>query len=1497
MNIHCATVSDTPRVLRSRVSTVGLVIGLVLFGAAAKATAQPTITMSPAGNQSAVINQTINYSTTCHDPSGQMDCVAFFWQDPQGHQSWDGSTGTPVGLSFSGATSQWSNPETDASWSVGVTPTQVGTYLVKWGIHEASGPNAGWVFGTTYELVVTNTSITMSPAGDQSIALNGSITYSTNCTDPSGQMDCVAFFWQDPQGHQSWDGSTGTPVGLTFSGPTSQWSNPETNASWSVGVTATQVGTYYVKWGIHEASGPNAGWIFGTTYQLVVTQTSQPTITMSPAGNQTATTGQTITYSTNCHDPSGQMDCVAFFWQDPQGHESWDGSTGTPTGLNFSGPTSQWSNPETDASWSVGVTPAQAGTYIVKWGIHEASGPNAGWVFGDAYQLVVSDSTSQAPGITSQPQSQTVSAGSSASFSVTATGSAPLSYQWQKNNTAISGATTSTYTIASAQSGDAGNYNVVVSNSAGSITSNTATLTVTTSPVAPTITAQPQSQTASAGSTATFSVTASGTTPFTYQWSKDGAALSGATQQTLTISNVQAANAGNYTVVVTNAAGSATSNPATLTVGATSAPQIKDQPMSQSVNATDPVIFSVTATGTPPFTYQWRKDGTALTGQKLDTLPIQSVQASDAGNYTVVVTTPNGSVTSNAAVLTVNTGAPTITVQPVGSTVNVGDNASFTVVATGTGPLTYHWLKDGHNVSQSTVDNTNYAVFTVPNAQPRNGGGYSVVVSNQYGSATSNVATLTVNGSVASTQIVDVHTAAPNIVVVDVQSPIEYIRTSTAPQPDYQAGDPVLATSSWQVTQGSQTSNPSSVYLYSVPWDQLPAVHWLDLPQSQPGDSNDDTIPVTVRHRFYLVLNSDLVDQQSYTLSTPFGPTSFTLRTTGDSATATYCESIKVNQVGYSKLNPTPFANFGVFMGDGHTAAVNGGVTYKVVDETTGNTVKDLATVTAMTDDTGSGPTNSGEYVYQLSLAGVPPGGPYYISVQNAGRSRSFKIGDAASQYLAMVTMRGMYLHRCGMALTKTATDYTHAACHNYVALDTQSTAQQDEVTATGPFSFIQGGYHDAGDMDHPDTHPIISIAMLSFYEAFPSHFVDGQYNIAESGNGIPDFLDEAMWGVKLWEHLQRSDGSVMAGWSTNGATGYGIEDAANDTHTYGTFSVNRDDGTGFVSPRNTELAAGIFAQASRLIRPYDSAKADELEQRAEAAWGYLQSINTDFSKANYCIMYAALQLFLNTSGADYHNIFTSQANAIVLSIGSYPNQYIEGDFTACQTAHFISYVTANNPNKNPDLVSSLKTAVVNYIEKPTQDVPTKPGDTPYPCGIVPKFGLRWGSATTQGRAAQVYMYATLCSGDSTKIQTYTNIVAQYADFSLGLNPMGMSYYTGLGTDQPNSPLDCNSYFTKYGFSDGVTRLADGTLDPHVGANGLPLGNVPGIVVFGPTEDTPVGYEQAIENKIYPAVAQLPPQRWYAHGEAWVKANEFTVWQTMVWNALMYSFLYTPPPQ
>ena len=409
------------------------------------------------------------------------------------------------------------------------------------------------------------------------------------------------------------------------------------------------------------------------------------------------------------------------------------------------------------------------------------------------------------PVITTQPTNQAVAAGSlSVTFNVVATGTPPLSYQWQVNGTNlvdggnISGSTNNALIINPAQTTNSGNYTVIVTNYGGSVTSSVAVLTVTNEP--PVITTQPVSQTVGVGSSVTVYVAGNGTPPFFFQWLKNGtnltdgttisgSTISGSTNYYLTISNAQTNDDGGYSIIVTNIAGSVTSSVAVLTVALS--PVIVMQPSNQVSAVGSNATFAVTAVGELPLSYQWRVNGTNLVnggqvnGATNNVLTITGVQTNESGNsYQLIVTNFFGSVTSSVAVLTVAT-SPVIVMQPTNQAVTVGSNATFAVTAIGILPLSYQWrvngtnLTDETNISGSIISGSTNHHLTISNAQTNDSGNYSVIVTNFAGSVTSSVAVLTVASSPViviqpTNQAVAVGSTATFAVTADGTAPLSY---------------------------------------------------------------------------------------------------------------------------------------------------------------------------------------------------------------------------------------------------------------------------------------------------------------------------------------------------------------------------------------------------------------------------------------------------------------------------------------------------------------------------------------------------------------------------------------------------------------------------------------------------------------------------------------------------------------------------------------------------
>jgi len=457
---------------------------------------------------------------------------------------------------------------------------------------------------------------------------------------------------------------------------------------------------------------------------------------------------------------------------------------------------------------------------------------------------------SDAPTILVQPQSQTVEPGSNATFTVTASGATTLYYQWRFGGGELSGATTSALAITNAQPVNAGSYTVVVTNAVGSVTSSPATLSVGSAPV---ITSQPESQSVTVGMTVNFSVTSTGTSPLAYQWRFNGANLTGATASSLTLANVQTADAGSYSVVITNIAGSTGSADAVLAVssspdsiivqwdfnsptpdgitttgtlvpsagsgtasyiggaaaagsgefatGSSTDPNTSDNsgwntsnyPDATVGNKTAGVKFAVSTVGRQNISIRWdqRESNTGskyvrlrYTTNGVDFIDFPTavsvsgtsfepktnslvafagvnnnpnfafqivaefestatgagganyVAANSGSTYGTAGTVRFDMVTvSGSAIPSVT--APGITAQPITQAVNQGANATFTVQATGTAPLSYQWRHNSLAIPGATG-----SVYTRANVQPADMGSYSVVVTNSAGTATSSNAML-----------------------------------------------------------------------------------------------------------------------------------------------------------------------------------------------------------------------------------------------------------------------------------------------------------------------------------------------------------------------------------------------------------------------------------------------------------------------------------------------------------------------------------------------------------------------------------------------------------------------------------------------------------------------------------------------------------------------------------------------------------------------------------
>ena len=482
----------------------------------------------------------------------------------------------------------------------------------------------------------------------------------------------------------SWSISPALPAGLSLSASTGQISGTPTaiSAATSYTVTATNAAgngiataTFSVQ-GVAVAIAPGIATLApGATQQFSATVTGTATTavtwsvpeagggTVSAAGLYTApaTPGSYHLIATSVADPTRSATATITVQSVAVAITPGTATLAPGATQQFSATVTGTAN--TAVTWSI---PEPGGGTVSAAGLYTAPATPG------SYHLIatsvadptrsstagVTVGTATAPTITGQPVSATVTDGASASFSVTATGTGPLTYQWRKGGVDLTGATGALLNFSPASPGDAGSYLVVVRNSAGSAASNLVTLTVNL--VAPTITAQPLAQSVVAPNAATFTVTATGSTPLAYQWKKNNTDIPLATSASYTTPATSTADQGSqFAVAVTNAAGGALSLSVTLSVAPTPvAPSITTQPTAQTAAAGQAATFSVVATGVPGPTYQWKKNGIDIGGATGASHTTPATVAGDNGSsFAVVVSNSSGAVTSNTVLLTVTSPA------------------------------------------------------------------------------------------------------------------------------------------------------------------------------------------------------------------------------------------------------------------------------------------------------------------------------------------------------------------------------------------------------------------------------------------------------------------------------------------------------------------------------------------------------------------------------------------------------------------------------------------------------------------------------------------------------------------------------------------------------------------------------------------------------------------------------------------------------------------------
>lgn len=616
----------------------------------------------------------------------------------------------------------------------------------------------------------------------------------------------------------------------------------------------------------------------------------------------------------------------------------------------------------------------------------------------------------------------------------------------------------------------------------------------------------------------------------------------------------------------------------------------------------------------------------------------------------------------------------------------------------------------------------------------------------------------------------------------------------------------------------------------------------------------------------------------------------------------TISRAIHVNQVGYLR-DSSKFAYYGAYLWGLPqeltlpTAASSTTLPFEVRTDGSDAVVWRGIGAVVSTDPEVGRQMHSEEPLWLLDFSEWRPGGNgwYYLNVPSVGRSWPFRVGDGDFVFgeAFYTTARGLFHQRCGQALTSAYTPWTRAADPAHARIfETdyiRSGYGPGPVSKPQPWDRIRfdiigatldtsrvtnnviGDWHDAADWDRNVQHYKVTFGLLYAFELAPEKFSDGQLNIPDSGNGIPDILDEAIWGLQPWIRSMDRKGGVS-----------GMIEA----HTHHKF-LDPDAQYGFARRErwSTLALCAAAAQAARLLETYGgnwggnaAAIAQELRSVASATWEYGSDPANDVGtitvnarenrgrgnpyKSTYTQMSGQVDIYMIHAASQMYLLFGQDdlLAGIDDSIkhtqrpGQHPyNLQDQHVWTAFHIAR------GDVPTNVTDFV------LQKWYEGPADDLVARLDGNGYQTTLKPgATALGWGNGAMLN-AAEFLLAAYRLVGK----EAYREAALRNVDHAFGANPMGMSWTTGIGWSYPSVLQHAQS-------------RNDDIADP-----------VPGITIYGPTggafypelkrdvwavRDADTGTSQTL----WTPPGDLPAWRtWSPHPSLYVPANEFTVHQTM----------------
>lgn len=616
----------------------------------------------------------------------------------------------------------------------------------------------------------------------------------------------------------------------------------------------------------------------------------------------------------------------------------------------------------------------------------------------------------------------------------------------------------------------------------------------------------------------------------------------------------------------------------------------------------------------------------------------------------------------------------------------------------------------------------------------------------------------------------------------------------------------------------------------------------------------------TMRHMLYLELPRPMAPGKSYSFALDG------LASTRKAVTMRFrprevrSETIHINQVGYRPDAPAKYAYLSHWAGDLGPIPLDAYATrtFAVVDAVTGRIV--LTGKPRLRKRVGGPPDTSrteearnyvGADLWELDFSALRRPGEYYIAVERLGRSFPFRIASDIYRQPYVTTARALYHQRDGVEIEAAHSDHPRPACHHPAKTGTvfrATTARymdqphsdgwpEADEHLTGETRAIWGGYHDAGDWDREGGHINVPAHLLMAYEFAPANFRDGDLNIPESGNGIPDIVDEALWGLDFWRRLQRADGGVSVGtfassWPKTGETCW------TDTLKWYVYAEE---------PAMSYRYAAVAMQAAYVLRTMGMAdRARDYSDSAQRAysWAGRNLREDDEAKVRDDRQRAAAWFFKTLGDTQYQDQFRRDLKVTREGIPLFEWERHDQRFA------IYAYLTTDGAKIERDLEAMLRRALLRWADEEFVETAEARGL---------RNGYRFDTPMWWGAAAHPRVIPLMVAHHLTRDPKYMKPYFTALDFTFGTNPLNMTWVTGLGARSPRQVMNINSWYS---------------------APGKP---VPGLLPMGPyryeTGDPPGPWDPrfAAAKTAYPHPRLWPPYELWFEIRQTPATNEYVV--------------------